>query len=59
MEEVCAFKLWQLRCGDMAAAMGIAARWLKSLIGLRKMERQQHRKEDGDVGRIVQVPLHL
>ena len=39
--------------------MGISARWLKSLVGLRKVERQQHRKEDGDVGQIVQVPLHL
>ena len=29
-------------------------RWLKSLVGLRKVERQQRRrKEDGDAGRIV------
>jgi hypothetical protein len=28
-------------------------RWLKSLVGLRKAERQQRRKEDGDAGRIV------
>ncbi|XP_047086154.1 protein IQ-DOMAIN 5-like [Lolium rigidum] len=27
-------------------------RWLKSLVGLRKAERQQRRKEDGDAGRI-------
>nr|CAB3497940.1 unnamed protein product [Digitaria exilis] len=34
------------------AAMGISARWLKSLVGLRKGERQQeqHRKEDEDRG---------
>ncbi|EER90769.1 hypothetical protein BDA96_01G066700 [Sorghum bicolor] len=33
--------------------MGISARWLKSLVGLRKVERQQqHRKEDADVGRM-------
>jgi hypothetical protein len=32
-------------------------RWLKSLVGLRKVERrqQQRRKEDGDAGRIVGV----
>lgn len=34
--------------------MGISARWLKSLVGLRKVEKQQHREQDGDVGRIVQ-----
>ncbi|XP_062209042.1 protein IQ-DOMAIN 5-like [Phragmites australis] len=31
--------------------MGISARWLKSLVGLRKVEKQQHRKEGADVGR--------
>jgi hypothetical protein len=33
--------------------MGISAKWLKSLVGLRKVERrrqQQQRKEDADVG---------
>jgi hypothetical protein len=36
--------------------MGISARWLKSLVGLRKVERQQqHRKEDADVGRMVRA----
>ena len=31
--------------------MGISAKWLRSLVGLRKVERQQwHRKEDADVG---------
>ncbi|XP_062214385.1 protein IQ-DOMAIN 5-like isoform X2 [Phragmites australis] len=36
--------------------MGISARWLKSLVGLRKVERQQqqHRKEDAYVGRMNQ-----
>ncbi|XP_066366233.1 protein IQ-DOMAIN 5-like isoform X2 [Miscanthus floridulus] len=35
--------------------MGISARWLKSLVGLRKVERQQqHHKEDADVGRMNQ-----
>ncbi|KAL5217524.1 hypothetical protein ABZP36_018208 [Zizania latifolia] len=34
--------------------MGISARWLKSLVGLMKVERQHHRKEDGDVGGAVQ-----
>ncbi|OEL35043.1 hypothetical protein BAE44_0003942 [Dichanthelium oligosanthes] len=35
--------------------MGISARWLKSLVGLRKVERQQQhqRKEDEFVGRMV------
>ncbi|XP_039782268.1 protein IQ-DOMAIN 1-like isoform X2 [Panicum virgatum] len=33
--------------------MGISARWLKSLVGLRKVERQQQQqKEDEDVGRM-------
>ncbi|CAL4919442.1 unnamed protein product [Urochloa decumbens] len=32
--------------------MGISARWLKSLVGLRKVDRQQHRKEDEDVGQM-------
>jgi len=36
--------------------MGISARWLKSLVGLRKVERQQqHCKEDADVGRMVRA----
>ncbi|CAD6213992.1 unnamed protein product [Miscanthus lutarioriparius] len=31
--------------------MGISTKWLRSLVGLRKVERQQwHRKEDADVG---------
>ncbi|CAD6232959.1 unnamed protein product [Miscanthus lutarioriparius] len=31
--------------------MGISAKWLRSLVALRKVERQQrHRKEDADVG---------
>ncbi|XP_066316833.1 histone deacetylase 10, chloroplastic-like [Miscanthus floridulus] len=31
--------------------MGISAKWLRSLVGLRKVERQQrYRKEDADVG---------
>jgi hypothetical protein len=31
--------------------MGISAKWLRSLVGLRKVERQQrHHKEDVDVG---------
>jgi len=31
--------------------MDISAKWLRSLVGLRKVERQQrHRKEDADVG---------
>nr|CAB3492957.1 unnamed protein product [Digitaria exilis] len=36
---------------EKGGAMGISARWLKSLVGLRKVERQQqHRKEDEDGG---------
>uniref|UniRef100_J3LTI5 DUF4005 domain-containing protein n=2 Tax=Oryza brachyantha TaxID=4533 RepID=J3LTI5_ORYBR len=37
-------------------AMGISARWLKSLVGLRKVEKQQqqHHKEDGDAGAVIQ-----
>ena len=36
--------------------MGISARWLKSLVGLRKVERQQqHCKEDADIGRMVRA----
>lgn len=34
--------------------MGISARWLKSLVGLRKVE-QQPRKESADVGRMVRA----
>ncbi|KAG8098447.1 hypothetical protein GUJ93_ZPchr0013g37835 [Zizania palustris] len=34
--------------------MGISSRWFKSLVGLRKVERQHHRKEAGDVGGAVQ-----
>ncbi|ONM10035.1 IQ-domain 5 [Zea mays] len=36
--------------------MGISARWLKSLVGLRKVGRQQQqrRKDDADVGRMIQ-----
>ena len=31
--------------------MGISTKWLRSLVGSRKVERQQqHRKEDADVG---------
>ncbi|XP_072147136.1 protein IQ-DOMAIN 5 isoform X2 [Setaria viridis] len=32
--------------------MGISARWLKSLVGLRKVERQQQRKEDEAIGQM-------
>ena len=41
--------------------MGISARWLKSLVGLRKVERQQQQqKEDEDVGRMVRyLPINL
>ena len=40
--------------------MGISARWLKSLVGLRKVERQQQHKEDEDVGRMVwHLPISL
>ena len=41
--------------------MGISARWLKSLVGLRKVERQQQQqKEDEDVGRMVwHLPMSL
>ena len=40
--------------------MGISARWLKSLVGLRKVERQQQHKEDEDVGRMVwHLPMSL
>jgi hypothetical protein len=37
--------------------MGISARWLKSLVGLRKVGRQQQqrRKDDADVGRMVRA----
>jgi hypothetical protein len=38
--------------------MGISARWLKSLVGLRKVERKQqqrHRKEDEDAGQMVRL----
>ncbi|KAJ1293294.1 hypothetical protein BS78_01G056600 [Paspalum vaginatum] len=35
--------------------MGISAKWLKSLVGLRKVERQrQQRKEDAGAGRMFQ-----
>ncbi|XP_015632402.2 protein IQ-DOMAIN 5 isoform X2 [Oryza sativa Japonica Group] len=35
--------------------MGISARWLKSLVGMRKVEKQQQQsKEDGDGGRVAQ-----
>jgi hypothetical protein len=39
--------------------MGISAKWLKSLVGLRKAERQRHqkqnRKEDSDDGPTVRL----
>ncbi|GJN23091.1 hypothetical protein PR202_gb10709 [Eleusine coracana subsp. coracana] len=42
--------------------MGISAKWLKSLVGLKKAERQheqkQNRKEDADVGPTEQDELH-
>uniref|UniRef100_A0A0D3FPY4 DUF4005 domain-containing protein n=2 Tax=Oryza TaxID=4527 RepID=A0A0D3FPY4_9ORYZ len=35
--------------------MGISARWLKSLVGMRKVEKQQQQsKENGDGGRVAQ-----
>lgn len=37
---------------EEGGAMGISARWLKSLVGLRKVERQQQRKEDEAIGQM-------
>ncbi|ONM10049.1 IQ-domain 5 [Zea mays] len=39
--------------------MGISARWLKSLVGLRKVGRQQQqrRKDDADVGRMFHFQI--
>jgi len=50
----------QVDASEKGGAMGISARWLKSLVGLRKVERQQQHKEDEDVGRMVwHLPISL